>query len=466
MAATVAATTNLGLTMSDEQGGYLRYLYRALAGDDWAAFYVPQSQNANFALRYQIAFASYAVAALATLTPAYRQPYALALQGAIHKMQDFRTWRFWQHTAGVPDALPPDFGVSPDPLAWGNVQYSGHLATMLGLYAKTTGDPQFSDHNFTLTDGRGREFSHNYHEIAATIHRQQVENDFHGVPCEPGCVYIACNNHAMASNVLHDQLYGTGYAAVNAEWLAWSQEHMRLGWFPTMKHGVLCVCYMKEMKISTPIAFNFTDAWGVGLLRPFSPSVGLELYPRIRKATRRTPQGRYLPSGPATEGLEISDRAVNSGFAYIAAREFGDPTTAVSLHDYARAHWQLEQRGGETACWAAPRTLYATSLFALGSVAGPQGAGWSQAILAAYDPARFSQPHLAAMQLAGAAVGPEAVVVTEAYYDAAAHALHLTLRPQRDGRGLELAFANISAPPAPTIERVYAGETIRLHQPC
>lgn len=370
------ALPNADLDLQAQQAGYFRYLCRALTADDWAAFYQPKSGNANFALRYQIAFTAYAVAALGTL-PGNQEMAGIALRAAIDKMLDFRTWAFWQRTAAVPDELPADFGPSPDPLAWGNVQYSGHLATMLGLYAKISGDHSLSDDGFILTDERGRSFQHNYHEIAATIHRQMVANDFHGVPCEPGCVYIACNNHAMASNALHDQLYGTDYAAVNAEWLGWSGQHMRLGWFPTMKHGVLCVCYLKDMKISTPVAFNFTDAWGIGLLRPFAPEMGAELYPRLRKATRRTAQGRYLPSGPATEGLEISDRAINSGFAAIAAREFGDEPTYAALSLYAATVWGLAERDGEVAYWSAPRTLYATALFAIASV---EGGGWSAAM--------------------------------------------------------------------------------------
>src|ERR1051325_1657172 len=78
--------------------GYLNYLTRLLSQriEDWEGFYTPQSPSMNFALRYQLAFGTYAVAALAQHTPAYSAPYVQAVRGAIEKFLDVASWGYWR----------------------------------------------------------------------------------------------------------------------------------------------------------------------------------------------------------------------------------------------------------------------------------------------------------------------------------------------------------------------------------
>src|SRR3954464_12752013 len=84
--------------------GYLNYLHRVLSqpAGSWDGFYAPQSPSMNFALRYQLAFGAYAVAALAQPTPADRAPYAEALGGAITKMLDVASWGYWRAAEHAP----------------------------------------------------------------------------------------------------------------------------------------------------------------------------------------------------------------------------------------------------------------------------------------------------------------------------------------------------------------------------
>src|SRR6476469_5621974 len=81
--------------------GHLHYLHRVLAQPvaDWDGFYTPQADSMNFGLRFQVAFAAYAVAALARRTPAYRRPYAEALRAACERMRDVRVWGYWRQPA-------------------------------------------------------------------------------------------------------------------------------------------------------------------------------------------------------------------------------------------------------------------------------------------------------------------------------------------------------------------------------
>src|SRR3954451_2360385 len=103
--------------------GYLNYLRSVLSQPlgSWDGFYTPASPSMNFALRYQLAFGSYAVAALARRTPAYRAPYAEALRGAIGKMLDVASWGYWRAAEQGEGEAPP--------------ASSGHVAVLLSPHA-------------------------------------------------------------------------------------------------------------------------------------------------------------------------------------------------------------------------------------------------------------------------------------------------------------------------------------------
>src|SRR5947209_196313 len=105
--------------------GYLNYLHSVLAQPpgSWDGFYTPQSPSMNFALRYQLAFGAYAVAALAQRTPAYRAPYAEALSGAIAKMLDAASWGYWRAAEHAPSG-----GSSPQ-------ASQGHVAVLLSPHS-------------------------------------------------------------------------------------------------------------------------------------------------------------------------------------------------------------------------------------------------------------------------------------------------------------------------------------------
>src|SRR3954452_3774133 len=228
--------------------GYLNYLHGVLAQPlgSWDGFYTPQSPSMNFALRYQLAFGAYAVAALAQQTPAYRKPYVDALGGAIEKMLDVAAWGYWRaptptqpggstgltssgHVAVMlsPHQRAPA-GAPSDPIVQDNLQYSGHLSTLLGLYEKLSGDARY-DEPFTLHDPEsGASFTHTHSEVASRIYSQMRNNSFGGVCCESGMAYVPCNNHALASNALHDALHGTRYTDANGRWLRSVRDKMVL----------------------------------------------------------------------------------------------------------------------------------------------------------------------------------------------------------------------------------------------
>jgi hypothetical protein len=438
-----------------ESLGHLAYLSRALTGrlpglppdgaapaarlDDWSAFYRPQADAMNFGLRFQLAFAAYAVAALGLRTPAYRRPYVAALGAALERMRDVRAWGYWRRPGGGEggDAgaghvavlfgghRPVDRPAPPpaDPIVQDNVQFSGHLGTMLGLYERAGGDDRY-DRGFALDDPEsGVTYPYTHAAVAERIVAQMRANDFHGVACEPSCAYVPCNNHAMTSNAIYDATHGADYASANADWLAWVRRKMVLR--GPAARGLFGACYLRDLHLTTPVAFQFTDSWGLAFLLPFDPALTRKLYPRFRRRLSRGPDGAlFVGSAPVCEKMEISDVALNTAFGLIVARGVGDRATAARLAAYAHATLSPQWRGPEQFYAGAPRTLHSTALYALAALVDDAG-DLRRLFHAPRDPALDTQPELDAV--CGPAEVAGALGVAEAAYDPAARTLTIAL---------------------------------------
>ena len=445
--------------------GHLTYLHRVLAQPlaCWEGFYTPQAEAMNFGLRFQVAFAAYAVAALALRTPAYRRPYAEALQAACERMRDVRVWGYWRQPAGAaaPDPqtsghlavlLTPHqrrpLGPPADPIHENNVQFSGHFGTVLGLYERLTGDRRY-DAPFVLGDPAGGvAYEYTHSQVAARLVAQMEANYFGGVCCEDGVAYVACNNHALTANALHDATHGTDYDAARAGWLDWVRRKMVLKG-PALR-GLFATCYLRDMHLSAPVAFNFTDSWGLAFLLPFDPALVRRLYPRLRrKLTGAGRAGAFLGSAPLTEKMEISDVPLNTAFALIVARGVGDTRTAARLAAYAHAHFGHGWDGPALRYAGAPRTLHATALYALAGVA--DGTLLHRLFHAPHDAALAAQPALDRVTAAADGVG-----VARADYDPAARTLHLALErlgPAAAGPPLPVALACTQVPGVQAVQR-------------
>jgi hypothetical protein len=432
-------------SLSAEALGYLRYLHSVLTQPlgEWEGFYPSQSASMNFALRYQIAFATYAVALLSTRTPAYRAPHVEAMRAAVEKMLHPAAWSYWRvpETASTPvghghvavltgphqSAAP---GAPSDPIRHNNLQYSGHLSTMLGLYEAVSGDRRY-DEPFDLHDPEsGARFTYTHTGVAGSIHAQMRENRFGGVCCEPGMAYVPCNNYAMASNALHDALHGTRMSKANAGWLQTVRRKMVLHG-PPMR-GIFGASYVKDLHMAAPVAFNFTDAWGLAFMLPFERELARKLYRKFRRKIERTEEGAFVGSSTLSERMEISDVAVNSGFGAILARGLGDGAVYNALRKGARNRFGAGWVEDRYFLKDAARSLHATSLFALAEAAEPGGDNFTRLFTGAVEPFNTATPHISRLEDQGSAVG-----VSRASYDPQTRTLHFGLRhagpPQKRG---------------------------------
>jgi hypothetical protein len=438
---------------------YLNYLLRLAnqPGGEWQGFYQSASEGMNFGLRFQLAFSGYALYGLARRTPAYRTPYAKGLENLIEKMLRPEVWAYWFQGAtrnlpvvsGVavkPNAVEvlhsrlglASSAISPDPCREGNVQYSGHLASLLGFYELLSGDRRYDDPGFVLramARGKLYEFPYTHTTLAARIHEQMAENYFHGVCCEPGRAYAACNNHACISNLLYDQLHGTNYAAVNQNWAEWVREKMltRSGPLPLpAPNGLLSVAFMPDLHLPVPLSFNLTDAWGLAFMASWQPELVREIYPRFRQRLKPKGDGLRLGSRGPNEKFEISTEAINTGFALLLAREMGDRETAAKLQHYADKHFERTESENEV-FYAVKPAPYVTALFALAQALPKEGGGLASLLNWRPD---FSQPYLAN-------VSGEDIYVKQAGYETPGIVVKLETRL---GSAVKLEFENLNEP--------------------
>lgn len=326
--------------------------------DQWRGFFTPRSDAMNFGLRFQLAFPCYAVAAIGHALPAQR-PRCLAIIAAlIERMIDPLVWRYWSRATG-----------SVDPVGQANIQYSGHLGHMIGLYELLGGDDRF-DRSFVFAAG-DRSVSYTHTALAEALHTQMRRNRYHGIDCEPGNTYVACTDHALWSNVLHDRLHGSDYAAANDLWLDFMQRRLCFRGPRVRGRGAVSAIYMTQLNLAAPLGLNFMDSWSLALLAPLAPQLSARLaerlWPRLRWLDQHT---AALPSAAIWTRVEGSDTAVNSGFAFVLAVELGDRQRAAALLRYAEQQLQPVERDGARLLMGGLAAPYTTALFALGEAGG------------------------------------------------------------------------------------------------
>ncbi|MBA3943531.1 MAG: hypothetical protein H0X37_03095 [Herpetosiphonaceae bacterium] len=340
--------------------GYLRWLeelaHQPLAG--WNGFTTPRSDNMNFGLRFQIAFSGYALGAIAIREPEFRARCITALGALIERFLSPPVWAYWVAATG-----------SHDPVACANIQYSGHLGHLLGLYELLGGDARFDqpwdfEHN-------GQRTSYTHTGVIEAIHRQMLANPYHGVECEAGCTYVSCNDHALWATLLHDRVHGTHFADANAAWLEFLQERLIFSGPRVPGRGAVTAIYSTRLGRAAPLGLNFMDAWSLALLAPLAPDLvqtqARRLWPRLHYESDGT---AYLPSANIWQRMEGSDAAVNSGFAFVLAVELGETAIADALLGYAEQNFKPTTTDEAFRYDAGIAPAYTTALFAMGEAGG------------------------------------------------------------------------------------------------
>ncbi len=411
-------------------------------------------------LRYFIAFSGYAVAQTSVYTPAWREPYRVALQGYIEKMLLPVAWRDWLEVWGGVNPLGPD-----------NIMYSGHLIYMMTMYRQLFGDTQYED-GFDLTTADGATtFESDAKQLTDWIAAQAeayVDNagePTFGIACEPGRIFLPCNGPHRASQIVHDGLYGTDYQSTDGAWLEWIQQKM-----VNQEHGVLHDLYWPFGKREpdpsageAPLRYETTsglyNGWSLWFLHAFDETWATQLYGAWRAYFVVSGDDSPYPDGRTMVvdkgGLEgVAGLAFDmgaTGFGMILARLFDEPV----LYDDLLYAWS--KLFGEPA-WAAEnrRFTWGNPVFPaliqngfplLARTTSPERNIGTNARLSR-DVAFFQQPYIASISEPNA-------FVNQAVWDAEQQRLIVTL----NGGGATTASAVIEVAnldPAKTWEAVRA----------
>lgn len=350
----------LPLTRRSADAGHAEALFRFLLDAarrplaDWSVYQPPRFEAGNFGLRFQVAFHGYALAALSERLGVPASEVGPALRALVERFLEPRVWRYWLAR-----------GPALDPVFPHNVQYSGHLAQLIGIYERLTGDRRF-DQPFLLDDGVASRHEYTHERVVAAIARQMAANRCHGVTCEPGTVYVACNLHAALALLLFDLAHATDHRPLVTAWTSWARQRM-----VRRRGGVFQVAYLTERDMVIPVNVHVMDAWSMAFLSPVAPDLFEALYPRFRRELVWRDGVARLPARWPNALLEIADEALTSAFAFVAAREAGDEESAEGLRRYASERLGLAARDGRVACWSARYSLLITALYALGEALAP-----------------------------------------------------------------------------------------------
>ena len=259
------------LNVSAKQLAILRYFAQQtylsappIAEDEWVGWWVDPNQDSNAALRYQLSGIAYAAAVLAANTPAYVQPYREIMRDCIRRMIDVKVWRY------IDDFQ--DFvaqATFPDPVAYKNIMYSGHLAQALALYEDLTGDLSLSTDgwNFTWwnTTAFPKPVRYTTGKLMEAMRRQMGQYFYGAVPCEPQSIFVICNNFPHNAFHVYDKLHGTNFSAeTDAVWQEAVQKYALTG-APEIGTGQFFnLVFLMFIQWWDPLASEGSDAWALG----------------------------------------------------------------------------------------------------------------------------------------------------------------------------------------------------------
>lgn len=347
--------------------GYLGYFADLLLQppNRWDGFYIPAQETSGFGLRYQLAFACYALAALALhpqASPAERERCQQAMSASIERMLQRRVWAYRAIQA-------EQAGIVPDPIAYTNSTYSCHLAMMIGLYEAVGGDARY-DEPFRLRWSYDQNFAYTHSTLVESLRQQMRSSPHHGIESTPGVVALSAMQHALWANALHDRLHGSDYAAANGPWLEFVQQQL-VRPPGLLDSSIFLPLYAKRRGLFAPAGMNVVDAWSLAFLQPFAPEMVQSLAPRFFKTVRYTSRSEAEPyaSVPAPrkwQKREIADASIANGFGYLLAVQLGEEELAAALLRYADLHFKLLEHGEQHCYSGGLSTVYTTALFALG----------------------------------------------------------------------------------------------------
>jgi hypothetical protein len=326
--------------VTDTEAGYVQYLSSVtwqLPRERWMEHWnVGGQQYGVFSIRYQAAFAGYAFAALGMRLPACPAIAGAGLRNAIDHLLERRAWAYvsgyWKDK--------PWF---PDPVVEENIMYSGHLLQLAVLYEATTGDDRYRTQGFDFVWDEKTRFHYTTLTLADAIVRQMRRNACGGVACEPGLVFLPCNNHPQLALLLMENLGLGNWSAERRKWETWALD----SYAAPLGQGQIRLAYSLPAHAFIPAGHPGLDGWSLLWYQPWASGAGRAA--SIWQQTARRVDWSVYAHGPTaafqqTEQESACCRALSlplpavASFLYPAAVACGDATHADLLRAWLDRH--------------------------------------------------------------------------------------------------------------------------------
>jgi hypothetical protein len=322
-------------------------------------------------IRFFAGYAGYAAYAIGSRTPAYPALTGRILRSVFDTLLDRRTWeyvsRLWKNEPWY-----------PDPAANENVMYTGHLMQIAAMYEAATGDPRYRTEGFDFVWDATTRFHYTLMSVVDVTLRQMRENPSGGVTCEPGYIFVACNNHV---HVALRMLEGMGQGDYKAERDKW-ERFVLAGFYDEVGGGAFRIVYSHRKAAFYPLGYPGMDGWILEWYPTWTkdPETSRSLWTLARSRIRwdlfgeRSGWDRIALHGNAGLASLMYDNlqkivhpVPSAAFLYAAAAVNGDAATATRLRGLLEARC-LKREGGSAfmGCGKAYE-INATSNAALGA---------------------------------------------------------------------------------------------------
>jgi hypothetical protein len=333
--------------LTDLEVSYAQYLSSVtwqLPRERWMEHWnVGGHQYGVFSVRYQAAFAGYAFAAMGMRIPACPAITGAGLRSAIDHLLERRAWAYvsgyWKDK--------PWF---PDPVAEENIMYSGHLLQLLVLYEAMTGDDRYRVQGFDFIWDEKTRFHYTTLTLAEAIVRQMRRSECGGVACEPGLVFLPCNDHPQLALLLLEKMGLGNWSPERRKWETWALASYAAPVGP----GEIRLAYYLPARAFIPAGHPGLDGWSLLWYQPWANSAS-QAASIWQAAARRvdwsaysshtdTPSPRPEQAPACCRAMALPLAAVAS-FLYPAAAACGDAPHADLLRGWLDRHYATNFHG-------------------------------------------------------------------------------------------------------------------------
>ena len=362
-------------------------------------------QYGLYSIRYQAAFAAYAAAALGMRTPAYPALTGRILESLIDHVIDRGSWGY----IGTYWKKQPTF---PDPCAYENVMFTGHLLQMMALHEAMTGDSRYRTEGVDLVWNDKHRFHYDTLSLADVTVRQMRENESGGVACEPGLVFFTCNNHPQVALRLLEGMGLGDWSRDRKKWETWALSSFR----SVLGGGAIKFFYHLPTRSFIPRGHPGIDGWGILWFAPWAsdPAVPRELW---QLAVPHIPWSEIENAPPGSDEKPKAERTCCSpvktppapvaSLLAPAARMNGDSVTAERLERWLDGQF-LKRESGKAWLDTNPEWRIAVTANRLLSMAIANGSDLRSLVMRPLPRGYFKGPLVADVQ-------PQDVPVFQAY---------------------------------------------------